>query len=1015
MSALPTGTVTFLFTDIEGSTRLVDAQPEAYRVALTRHDQILRAAIELHAGVIFSRQGDGLCAAFSTPSDALRAAIRAQLDLEGEPWHRSTRVRARMALHTGEAQLQDDEYFGVALHRCARLTDSAHGGQIVLSAVSAGLVRDQLPSTVTIRDLGEHRLRGLSQPERVYQATCPGLVSSFPALRAPIDVPTNLPKPTTEFIGRERELVDARALLLRSDSRIVSLTGPGGTGKTRFALKLSSDLTGEFPDGLFFIPLAPIADPRLVPSTIGHSLDVHESPELGMVATLTEYLRTKRLLLILDNFEQVADAVPAISEIVAGTIGLKVLVTSRSPLRLYGEKQFPIPPLSLPERGLSASPNEIERFDGVRLFVERAQAVLPDFRLTDENAADVLEICRRVDGLPLAIELAAARVRSLPPSAMRLRMERSLPLLTSGARDVPERQRTLRDAIRWSYDLLEPDEQKLFRRLSVFRGCTLNSAETVCAGENARPGTASVALEPLNIAVIDGIESLVEKNLLRQSQGQDGDGWYSMLETVREFAMEQLEADGESASVHRRHVLAAMRLAEKAEPELYGSLQSGWLARIHRELNNFRAALDWSEEQGYAEPALRLAVALWWYWSASGRAREGRERLERLIARFPMKPTSNRAELYARALFGAGTLAAVQGDYTAALERQQEGLTLRRALDDPRGIFSALEGVGSAATLLGDLDLAGRCLEEAIHVARVMADPLSTAMALHALGNVSTERGDLTCARSYFLDAINQLQNDTTILGPWAALAVNALDRGDLDEAEGMAAEAVRLCREHGGPHIEVFATATLGAIALERGDLRSAQERMCESLELGQQLGDRAGVAQVLERFVALAVALGRHEDAQRLAGAAEALRERSGASRSLSGQRKLDETLQPARQTLGPQASAEYRRAGRSLTLKQAVAVALEMGATGAEPTPRGSMPLTGPDRPGPLTQREREVALLIAQGLTNRQIAERLVITEGTAASHVVHILGKLDFNSRAQIAAWVASNGGDPLLG
>ena len=1005
---LPTGIVTFLFTDIEGSTRLLEARPAAYRDELTRHDAIVRRAVAAHAGAIFQTRGDGFCAAFVSPVEAARAALDAQLALSDA----ESRVKVRMGLHTGEAELRGDEYFGAPLHRCARLMDSAHGGQVVLSAVTAALVGEVLPPGARLTDLGEHRLRDLVRPERVYQLDGAGLPAVFPPLRTLTATPNNLPIPSTEFVGREQPLQAVVATLLRPGTRLLTLTGPGGTGKTRLALQAASDLLDGFQDGVYFVPLASVTDPDLVLSTVAQALDVREAPGRPIVTALQEFMRHKHLLLILDNFEQVVAAAPAVAELLAAAPRLKVLVTSRAVLRLYGEHEFPVPPLALPDRRPVQSADHVTRFEAVRLFLSRAQAARPEFTIVDENAADVAEVCLRLDGLPLAIELAAARIRALPLRAMLQRMERRLPLLTGGPRDLPARQRTLRDTIAWSYDLLEPEEQVLFRRLSVFRGFTLESAETVCAGEPPRPGAASVALPPLGIDVLDGVESLVEKSLLRAEEPLGDEPRYGMLETVREFALERLEASGEDGAVRRRHVLAVVRLAETAEQAMVGPEETSWLVRLDREHDNVRAALRWCEAHGHAEPALRIAVALWWFWGVRGHVREGREHLSRVIERFPVKPTSARAGLYARTLIGAGNLASVQGDYAAARSLHERSLEIQRELDDPVNLLYALSGLGQIASLQRDFAVATQRLEEALALARDGGDGVAVGYVLHALGNVSYEQGDLTRARIYYQEGVALAQDGALYRGMLAtthAIALVAHEQGANEEARSLATEALFMYQQRGDRRLQALALATLGAIALTSGDLAGARAHLVASIALQHELGDVGAVTVVLRQFVELASMQGRWDGALRLAGSEASLREQSGYPLLSTDRARLDRAIDQARAALGDVAAEAAWNAGYGLPVGEAVAAALavtETGLAGDEPTVKPAS--AGAANPL-LSRREQEVVTLIARGLTNRQIAETLVITEGTAANHVAHILNKLGVNSRAQAAVWAAEQG------
>jgi predicted ATPase/class 3 adenylate cyclase/DNA-binding CsgD family transcriptional regulator len=1024
MTTLPTGTVTFLFTDIEGSTRLLEAGQAAYRAALGRHDGIVRQAVAAHAGVIAQTRGDGFCAAFASPIAAALAALEAQRALLRERWETPAPLKARMAVHTGAVELHGDEYFGAPLHRSARLLDSAHGGQIVLSAATAALVGETPPPEIDLRDLGEHRLRDLARPERVFQLCGAGLPSEFPPLRTLTASPNNLPVQATAFIGREQQLQSVRETVLRPDTRLLTLTGPGGTGKTRLGLQAAGDLLDAFADGVYVVHLASVTAPDLVASSIAQALDVRETSGRAMVRALTDFLRQKRLLLVLDNFEQVLEAATLVAELLGAASGLKALVTSRSPLRIYGEREYPVPPLALPDRRTMPTAAHLAQFEAVRLFEDRAQAARPDFAVDDTNAADVAEICHRLDGLPLAIELAAARIRALPPSALLQRMARRLPLLTGGARDLPARQRTLRDAIAWSYDLLEPDEQALFRRLAVFRGCTLDAAESVCAGEAPRPGATSVALPPLDIEVLDGVESLVEKSLLRQEQTPDGQPWYVLLETVREYALERLEQSSEAGAAHRRHALTSVRLAERSEPELYGPDQSRWLALMEHEHANLRAALDWCQEHGYAEPALRLGVALWWFWSISGHVKEGRERLESLLARFPLKSgaSGTRVERQARALLGAGMLASIQGDDVAARSLQEAGLALRRTMPDLMGLFSALEGVGTVACLQGDYAAARRYFEEALAVARQLGDRTSYANVMTLLGNVSYELGDLDVARAYYDEGLIAFSESESQTYRWLnsamlGVAAVALEQGHYQDAQRLAYEALAGTEKTKQTNLHAFVLAILGAIALARGDLGTTREHLANGIRICQQIGNVAAVAQILERFVGLAAAQERYEGALCLAAASAALHERAASPLSPRGQGRLDRALESARRALGKEAADRAWQTGSLLDVDAAVAAALaitdlalpkDVSTAGTTPTSAsGAVPASG--AVSVLTRREQEVAVLIARGLTNRQIAEALVITEGTAANHVVHILNKLGYSSRAQIAVWTSGHG------
>ncbi len=619
MSAVPTGTVTFLFTDIEGSTRSWDQHIEAMQAALAKHDHILRGAIEAHGGHVFKTVGDAFYAAFATASDGLAAALDAQRALAAESWGELGVLRVRMGLHTGAVQSRDGDYFGPPLNRVARLLSAGHGGQTLLTLATQELVRDQLPEGVQLRDLGSHRLRDLIRPEEIFQVVASPLPADFPPLKTLDARPNNLQTQPTPLLGREREVEQVCAQLRREGVRLLTLTGPGGTGKTRLALQGAADLLDDYKDGVFFVALAPLSDPTLVVSTIAQALGVKESGGRSVLQCLQDYLREKTLLLALDNFEQVAAAAPQVAGLLADAPRLNILVTSRIPLHLRGEHEFAVPPLALPDFKHLPALAALTQYAAVELFIERAQAVRPDFAVNNDNAPAVAEICVRLDGLPLAIELAAARVKLLSPQAMLVRLEEPLKLLTGGARDLSARQQTLRGAIAWSYDLLDENEKRLFRRLAVFvGGCTLEAAEAVCHGG-----------VDLRADVFDGIASLVDKSLLRQEEAPDGEPRFFMLETIREYAQERLTESGEE--LQNRHAEFFLNFAEQAEIEIHGFQQLKWLDRLEVEHDNLRAALGWLTHNSKAQLGLRLAGALTDFWGGTRTSYGGREAVRRAV------------------------------------------------------------------------------------------------------------------------------------------------------------------------------------------------------------------------------------------------------------------------------------------------------------------------------------------------------------------------------------------------
>jgi predicted ATPase/class 3 adenylate cyclase/DNA-binding CsgD family transcriptional regulator len=1019
--ALPTGTVTFLFTDVESSSHLWERYPEAMPSAVARHDTLIEQAVEAHRGHVVRQRSEAerRFTVFARATEAVAAAAAIQQALHAEVWPGEVPLRVRLAVHTGEADLRDGDYYGTAVRRCAQMRALAHGGQVLVSEATHDLIRDAPLPGLGLKDVGARRLRDLTRPERVYQLLGPGLPDDFPELRSLDRLPNNLPIQATPFIGREQQLAAVCAPLERGDVRLLTLTGPGGTGKTRLALQAAADLLDSFSDGVFFVSLAPLSDPELVPSAIAQALDLKETGGRPLVESLQDFLRGKRVLLVLDNFEHVLAAAPVVRMLLGAEPSLSVLVTSRAVLRLYGEHDFPVPPLALPDHGAGVSAAYVARFEAARLFLERAHAARPSFAFTDANAPLVAALCRRLEGLPLALELAAARLRVLPLPALVDRLEHSLPLLTGGARDLPVRQQTLRNTIAWSYDLLDPDEQALFRWLSVFRGFTLEAAEALCRATAAHPRSTSVALPPLSIDVLDGITRLVDQSLLRQEDAEDGQPWYVMAETIREYAAERLVESGDAPAIQRRHILHYLRLVESADPELHGPQQKQWLVRLEREHNNLRAALDSCWATGYAEPAYRIALVVWWFWLVHGHMSEGRERLARLLDRFPAAPgaderANQRAAMRARTLYAVGHLSCGQGDYTAARRFQEEALAIRRVLGDPVQVAAALEPLGTAAALQGDYDVAQRAFREALAIARTLSNPYMTAMSLHDLANVLHEQGDYATAGELADEAIVLLREvgDTRALGSGLLTrALIAQAEGDYDTAQRLAEEALDLYEEAGDSRSVALGLANLGSLATVRGDQSVARQRLGASLAMFEDLADTASIAAVIQRFSELEAARSNYLAAVRLAGAAEALRRAAGVSLSPTIRAKLDASLAPARRALG-EAAAEAWRGGQALSLPEALAAALAapepplVAARRTESTARirpERVPAYG------LTAREQEVAGLIARGLTNRQIGETLVITEGTAASHVVHILDKLGFSSRAQIAIWAAERG------
>jgi len=762
--------------------------------------------------------------------------------------------------------------------------------------------------------------------------------------------PHNLPAQPTPLIGREAELRQGRQQVLRSEVRLLTLVGPGGVGKTRLALAMAEGLLGDFEHGVWFVDLSPVADPSLVLPSVARVLGLRQSSR-PVAEQLHEQLASRRLLLVLDNLEQVLNAAPGLADLLAACPEVKLLATSREPLLLRWEHVLPVPPLALPDLRRPRPPMALADSPAVALFVERARAVRPDFALAEANAQAVAEICVRLDGLPLAIELAAVRVKLLPPRAISARLGRRLDLLTAGARDAPERHRTLRQAIAWSYDLLTAQERALFRRLGVFvSGSTADTAAAVCGWG---PGPDA----------FDGLASLVDKSLLRAEDDASGGPRYRILETVREFALERLTADGELEVVQRRHAEFCSALAERARAGMPGPEEARHLDRLEAEHGEIRAALRWYLERGQAEKALELAVNVS-NLAMRGYSEEGLRWLEEALGRGGDAP----AELRAAALYEAARLAWVQGDDARAWSLNEACLALRRGLGDDLGAAQVLERLAYLAQIRGDYDPAKALAGEALSIRRTLGDGPGVAHLLRGL-------------------------------------ALVAVFSGEPDRAEALGQEALAIYREVGSPQLIGLTLTILGMAARRKAEWQRSASLFAEALALRSQVAEWGGIAACLEGLAAVASDQGWPERGARLFGAADALRRARHSPLPTAERAEYAPSLASVRARLGVAAFDAAWHAGQAMPVEEAVAYALATEPHVDNTTPEASIAEPG----AALSPREREVAALVAQGLTNRQIAERLVVTERTAAAHVEHILAKLGFSSRTQIGVWAAGQG------
>jgi predicted ATPase/DNA-binding CsgD family transcriptional regulator len=820
----------------------------------------------------------------------------------------------------------------------------------------------------------------------------------------------NLPAQLTPLIGREKERADVARLLREEGVRLLTLTGPPGIGKTRLSIQVASDLVRHFHDGVHFVPLASITDPTLVPSAIGQHLDIRQTGQHSLSALIAERLRDKELLLLLDNFEQVVRAGPLVKELLAACPHLKVLVTSRQALRVTGEHEFPVPPLKLPGQADYADVVALSRYEAVSLFAQRARAVKPDFTLTGNNASAVARICIQLDGLPLAIELAAARVKLLPPQAMLLRLAHGSAILASGAQDLPARQQTLHNAIAWSYDLLSDEERVLFRRLGVFvGGWTLEVAEAVCN----EPGEQ-------RLSTLEGLALLLDKSLVKPelAQGQEpdagGEPRFTMLETILEYAREKLAESGEQQALKRMHAVYFANLAEQAGLKVWGPNRDHgdafWLDRLEREHDNIRAALDWSHSSAAdIEIELRLLVAVGRFWENHGYLREGRERLAAALSR-PESREDRLKSLRAWALAQVEGLAYWQGDIATARSNTEEAFRLFTELGEQMGIIRSLTNLWDVSTAEGNHQEAHRQVVESLRISREVGDAHGETISLVLLGWSEMYLGDFTQAAAHLELALSEARKAG--VPRRIALALSAL--GEVTLRQGKHREAIEYLQESLAINRRVrnnsYIAANLGTLALaaiRQRDFTMATEMLGESLTIRSEVGDRGGVAWCLEKFAQVAATHGDALRGARLLGAAGALREVLGTAVDLVDQAEYDEAIAALRTRLGHAFSRAWEE-GQAMTFAEAVAC--------AQSAPPVEEELAGPSHldpvklhTGELTGREREIAALIAHSKSNSEIAEELVISKRTVETHITNILSKLDFTSRGQLAAWAIKKG------
>jgi predicted ATPase/class 3 adenylate cyclase len=947
MAALPSGPVALLFTDIEGSTRLWERYPLTMGEALARHDALVRGAIEQHNGVVFKTVGDAFCATFVDPRQALAASIAVQLALVAEPWGETGPIRVRMAIHAGEPSIRGNDYFGPPVNCVARLLAAGHGGQILISDVVKEMLAAPLDLDVACQDMGLHRLRDVQRPIRIFQLVIPGLPSSFPTLKTLDYDPHNLPAEVTSFVGRHGEVAEIHDRLRQADIRLLTLTGPGGVGKTRIALHVAAAAREEFPDGRYLVSLAALRDPSLVPGAMSGALGLQATGSQNPFDLVFDHLRDKQLLLVLDNFEHLRAARDLLPALLLGCPRLKILVTSRVGLRLYGEYEYAVPPFALPDLRHRLTPGQIAQNDAVALFLDRARSVKPGFGLMAGNASIVAEICVRLDGLPLAIELAAVRSRLLSPAALLRRLSERLAFLDGDLRGLPARQQTIRATIQWSHDLLTSAEQALFRRLAIFAGgFTIDAAARVLEhlGEPA-------------LDLLDGLESLIHNSLIQQRETADGEPRLFMLETIREFALDCCRTAHELSALHREHAAWCLEFAAEARTAYTRPDEAEWLDRLDAEHDNLRAALTCLGKREDRSPVaqIELAAQLWWFWLYRGHSTEGRTWLAQALAAPGAAPLPVRAD----ALNGAGVLAFMQADNREAEILLGESLRLRREQDDTfalagvlnnlanvarvqgkhepaagfyeeaisvlrrggqqRALGTMLSNLGLSTAALGDYERATAAHEEALTIQRTQGHQRGVATSLGNLADVAAALGDFDRAASLYDEAAatyRNLHDQRSGAETLLQLANVACLQHDLVRASAYLDEVLPVFVEAGAWGSVASTQLVQAKVALRRGDLGDAAQLLLEALPAFLKQEDSEGLVAGVEHLAALAVAVGEFDRAARLLGASQALRDRERMVVPPAERAALDATIAAASLGLGDQRFAATMQEGARLS---------------------------------------------------------------------------------------------------
>ena len=943
MNSLPSGTVTFLFTDIEGSTRLAQEHPDQWEALRARHHAILHSACENHRGFVFQIIGDAFCVAFHTAKDGLAAAVKAQQKLQTESGEELP-IKVRMGLHTGSAELHGTDYRGyLTLAKVQRVMSIAYGGQVLLSNTSAELLHNELQTGTTLRDMKEHRLKGLPEAEHLWQVVAPDLQQDFPPLQSLKEIPNNLPAQLTTFIGREKEVEQIKKRLEKN--RLVTLTGSGGVGKTRLSIQVASELLDDYPHGAWLVELAPITDPALVTRTVCTALDVTPQGNMPALNVLTEYLKSKKILLVVDNCEHLIDACAELCDsLLHACPHLRMIASSREALDIDGENAYRVPSLSL------TNPNSrlenIQQSEAVQLFIERANTILPGYTLTEANASNIAEICQRLDGIALAIELAASRLKLLKVEQIKARLEDAFRLLTGGSRTALPRQQTLRGTIDWSYNLLSEEERRVLRCLSVFvGGWTLEAAESVCG----------------NADTLDLLTYLVDKSLVSVDREHSNGPRYYLLETIRQYAREKLAESGEAEQIRARHLDYFLIWTQQEAHHIYGHGQVEWLRKLEDEHENLIAALEWSLH-GNVNDGQQLVASLWWSWHESGHDSEALHWLERMLAAAPAEESLVIAKLLsgtgwltekledkekaneksvamfrrlgdeagaAFPLCSLGVCAYWRSHYEKTIQIVEESLDLFRSSGNIWGVRHAIGILGYTAEARGNFKLAGQYYEKSLAISKEIGDQDGIAWTLYLMGILAETQENDEQAMKLYREALEVGRvAKTKPVTSWILdrMAAILLRRGEYEQSQLMFEESLEIQQKRGNRTQIAYRLGALGWCARLQGNYLKARSYYAAGLQLMKQSGDNDDIASQLVEIGILLGVQGHPEKFVRLLGSVDRLLPNAARTFIPFSRIEIEQYSETARTMLSEEFYASVYGTGSQMSLEQAVAYAFK-----------------------------------------------------------------------------------------